>query len=623
MKKRYLVLALIPFLAACGNGGNKGNNNVEPIPVPTPEPVVVEDAVYIGFLASKAYDPNNKVSFTVSVEDDSIVTYSNKTIFSNNKSGSTVIHFVSDMLTYNVTVTVQDDYTVPSFTLDDSKVIMNTNKDYNVVASLTYRGLDALTYSNGLHVTNETNTGASTVLVEGNTLKIHGNKAGKDTYTVYTTAFEHTLSRSLSVEVKDDNSIVIAGNRLTYSDDGPVYNVSMYKYSEDPIDLKEDLSITNKGTSVDYSAVTVTSKDTSVVSIVGSVLTPHKSGKTSITVSCGGVSTDIEVNVFKPVIAEQDFEYTGSGFSLDFNVAVDASKKQRAYDHIAGNKKEITLPTNSYSFSKVGEVAVDGKPVDASLLNGATVSGSKVSLDSTLFDHSIYGTHKVSLTLEESSFSVKYNFDMLFITKTITKYVDYRDNIVMGFEGDVINGYFVLADNIDSGGWASSTYCSGADKAFLGFRGTLDGQGHSINNFNATPYGLSICVGSGALIKNVTYNVTKFNANNGSCVLGRFIFGATFENVTINLPSDAITDGAMDNDPFGSGIFSTQKVNDATFKSVTIHAEGKVIRSLCGKNGMNNKYQNVKVYCAELKYTSTNPAVPWDTVEGIQVIKNG
>ena len=578
MKKRYLVLALIPFLAACGNGGNKGNSNVEPIPVPAPEPTVIEDVVYVGFLTTKAYDPNSKVSFTVSVEDTSIVTYVNKSIVSSNKSGSTVIHFVSEMLTYNVTVTVQDDYTVPTFALDDSKVIMNTNKDYNVVASLTYRGLDALTYSDGLHITNETNTGASTITIEGNILKIHGNKAGKDTYTIYTTAFEHTLSKPLSVEVRDDNSIVIAGNRLTYSNDGPVYDISMYQYSDNPIDLREDLSITNKGVSVDYSAVTVVSKDTSIVSIVGSVLTPHKSGKTAITVSCGGVSTDIEVNVFKPVIAEQDFNYTGTGFSLDFNVVINASKKQRAYDHIAGNKKEITLPTSSYSFSKVSEVAIDGKAVDSSLLSGATVSGSKVSLDSTLFDQSVYGTHKVSLTLEESSFSVKYNFDMLFITKTITKYVDYRDNIVMGFEGDVINGYYVLADNIDSGGWASSTYCSGADKAFLGFRGTLDGQGYAINNFNATPYGISICIGTGALIKNVTYNVTKFNANNGSCVLGRFIFGATFENVTINLPSDAVTDGAMDNDPFGSGIFSTQKVNDATFKNVTIKNKMAVCR---------------------------------------------
>ena len=261
--------------------------------------------------------------------------------------------------------------------------------------------------------------------------------------------------------------------------------------------------------------------------------------------------------------------------------------------------------------------------VDESKLVGATVSGSNVTLDSTLFDQSIYGEHDVSVALEESTYSITYTFKMLFITKTINTYVEYRDNIVMGFVDDAIYGYFVLGSNINTNGWTSAEYVASADKSFLGFRGVLDGNGHSIDNFNATPYGASICIGEGALLKNITYNVSKFNANNGSCVLGRFIFGATFENVTINLPSDAVTDGATESDALGSGIFSTQKVNDTTFKNVTIHAEGKVIRSLCGKNSLNNTFTGVKVYCAQLNYLSTNPATPYDSIEGIEVITNG
>mgnify|MGYP003292035408 CR=1 FL=1 len=355
MKKRYLLLALIPFLVACGGKKNK-DGKVEPIAVPEETAKTYEDVVYVGFLTSKAYDPDKTISFNVTVDDESIVTYTNKTINSNSKSGTTIIHFVSPMVTYNVTVTVQDDYTVPHFTLDDSKVIINTNKDFNVVASLTYRGLEAISYSDGLHITNETNTGASTLTVEGNILKVHGNKAGKDTYTVYTTAFEHTLSKPLTVEVKDDNSIVIAGERLEYTNNGPIYNVSMYQYDSKPINLRNDLSFTKNGTTLDYSLVTITSKDTSIVSIVGDTLTPHKSGKTALVVSCDGISTDVEVFVYKPNIDTKEVTVADNKFSLDFNVNVNKTNKQRTYEHILNNKKTFALPTETYSFDKVKEV---------------------------------------------------------------------------------------------------------------------------------------------------------------------------------------------------------------------------------------------------------------------------
>ena len=100
--------------------------------------------------------------------------------------------------------------------------------------------------------------------------------------------------------------------------------------------------------------------------------------------------------------------------------------------------------------------------------------------------------------------------------------------------------YIVLTDDIDLAGydWLPMGRARGTN---TGFRGSFDGQGHTISNLNVnvsgiaknTEYGLFGLVDSGAVIKNfsiISGQVNGFDNNTGA--VAGYIWSATIENVT-------------------------------------------------------------------------------------------
>lgn len=171
-----------------------------------------------------------------------------------------------------------------------------------------------------------------------------------------------------------------------------------------------------------------------------------------------------------------------------------------------------------------------------------------------------------------------YQVPVLIVTKEISAWDDFIATIQTNHE-TALYGYYVLTEDL--------SYDNGAnllnpnmeewwvESGLVGFRGTLDGQGHSLT-YNSTSYGLFSKIGLGAVIKNIKINDLHYGGNHEtmfavSCV------GATFENVEISM-----LDGGSDTIGDFNGWLVSAYCHNTIFKNVTILAEGKQIGSLLG-----------------------------------------
>ena len=188
-----------------------------------------------------------------------------------------------------------------------------------------------------------------------------------------------------------------------------------------------------------------------------------------------------------------------------------------------------------------------------------------------------------------------------------------------------IHGYYKLvadvgksSDNLNNGNDVNWQNVDG----LYGFRGTLDGNGHSITAtvLQKGTFGL---VGSGAVIKNLTINAYGFA--NGRTVLARSIRSATVENVTINIESGESTSYLTE-----GGVITALMSHSTLYKNVTINSKGAV-DTLFGCSYWNydkrkaNTFENVNVnvksigglFC--LRANVAESLDPIDGVEGITV----
>lgn len=186
-----------------------------------------------------------------------------------------------------------------------------------------------------------------------------------------------------------------------------------------------------------------------------------------------------------------------------------------------------------------------------------------------------------------------------------------------------IHGYYKLvadvgksSDNLNNGNdvnWEN-------DDGLYGFRGTLDGNGHSITA-TVLQKGTFGIVGSGAVIKNLTINAYGFA--NGRTVLARSIRSATFENVTINIESGESTSYLTE-----GGVITALMSHSTLYKNVTINSKGAV-DTLFGCNYWHydktkaNTFENVNVNVKSIGGLSclrANVAESLDPIDGVEGI---
>ena len=200
-----------------------------------------------------------------------------------------------------------------------------------------------------------------------------------------------------------------------------------------------------------------------------------------------------------------------------------------------------------------------------------------------------------------------------------------RFNELMKFDSAeyAIYGYYKLTADI---GNSKSEFNNGNDKnwqnvdGIYGFRGTLDGVGHSITG-TVLARGLFGLVGKGAVIKNLTVNA--YGYANGRTVLARTIRDAVVENVKINIKS-----GESNSYLTEGGIITALMSHSTIYRNVEINSDGKT-DTLFGCSYWNydarkaNAFENVKVTVKSiggLLCLRANIAESLYTIDGVEGI---
>ena len=198
----------------------------------------------------------------------------------------------------------------------------------------------------------------------------------------------------------------------------------------------------------------------------------------------------------------------------------------------------LTEETATIDLSEIGaDVKVTSIPYgEADLaIEGNEIVDGKYTLSLAGIDAaSQYGEKNLGVYVETVDGASHYvSVPVLLITKEI-KTFDELSAVMITSDTDVISGYYVLGNDIDGEG-AQLNATAQIFNQEKGFRGTFDGRGYTVSNFNTGNYGIFGNIAYGATVKNVTFEVNKAYSN----VLAYAVRSATIDNVNVKVASVA------------------------------------------------------------------------------------
>lgn len=237
----------------------------------------------------------------------------------------------------------------------------------------------------------------------------------------------------------------------------------------------------------------------------------------------------------------------------------------------------------------------------------------------------IHGSNTLTVLIGKDNKFYTLQIPVAVITEEIGDVVRFNELMKSDSAEYAIYGYYKLTADI---GKPETAFNNGNDTnwqnvdGLYGFRGTLDGAGHSITGtvFSRGLFGL---VGKGAVIKNFTVNA--YGYADGRTVLARTIRDAVVENVKINIIS-----GESDSYLTEGGIITALMSHSTIYRNVEINSDGKT-DTLFGCSYWNydprkaNVFENVKVTVKSiggllcLRANIADSLYTIDGVEGITV----
>lgn len=151
-----------------------------------------------------------------------------------------------------------------------------------------------------------------------------------------------------------------------------------------------------------------------------------------------------------------------------------------------------------------------------------------------------------------------------------------------------------------------------------GFRGTLDGMGHSLTNYRSLMYGITAQMGKGAVIKNLKFVDARYDGGE-TTFFARGACGVTFENIEITLSADSSC--SFSSNENSCGVLVSHDMRQCVYKNITIHAEGKELQRIFGGTNQernSSTYDNIKIYAVSVeRYENDTSRRP----KGVSLIK--
>ncbi len=584
------------------------------------------DSIYVGLYAKSAYSPEIDGDFDVGSSDESMLNYKDGYVLTYGKEGDGTITFSSSFAVLTLSVRIEKDSTLPSFSLLHDDISVYKNATYELPFTLSYGGNEVTSYLEKVNIVKESGEDVAQIVQNGSALSIQGKTIGSATYTVSAEFLGYYVSKQLVVNVKEDTSFFVYGERMSYDEEGPKYSIKMYGYSTNPLVLSDDLKASYNGQTIQYSSLKVEMDSNEFASIDDKGKVSFVStGSTSLTVSYEGKSAKIRLIAYKEITNNYVLDLLDRDFSLEKEVTIDKSAGTRTFsDPSTDVYKSISIPESYGNFAGVDSLSVDDEEItakDASYLN-YDVSDKTLRINSKLFDASYYGVKTVTVVLEADEYLAKFSFELLFITKTITTFADFGKYIAQASAADTIYGYYVLGNDIDANGAysAGSWTTSGWDYS-RGFRGTLDGRNFAIKNMKAGEYGISGLIGSGALIQNIDFeNVTYLSQGSSGqkyALFSRGMKGATFRHINISLSEESSTNVGEAGTGKSIGLFTVENAEACQFEHVKVDATGFDVLTLVGKQASNTVYSDCELICKSLQFVYGGTTI--ESVSGIKL----
>ena len=252
------------------------------------------------------------------------------------------------------------------------------------------------------------------------------------------------------------------------------------------------------------------------------------------------------------------------------------------------NRNENSLDLGRFGGATVYSISCNG------FFFGSDVNALDIS-DEVINNKALHGNNLLTVLLEKDGKFYTVTIPVTLVTAEINSAEQLNELLKSDNAEYAIYGYYKLTTDI---GKPETAFNNGTDNnwqnvdGLYGFRGTLDGAGHSITGTVFTR-GLLGLVGKGAVIKNFTVNAYGFA--NGRTVLARSIRDAVVENVVINIKS-----GESDSYLTEGGIITAIMSHSTIYRNVEINSDGKT-DTLFGCSFWNydprkaNVFENVKV----------------------------
>lgn len=481
---------------------------------------------------------------------------------------------------------------------------------YEIPFHVYYNAIDVSQYlSFGCNAEDETAESVATASVSGNVVTFHGIAEGETAFTVYTTVFDRLYAEKVKINVRNTDVVYVVN--------GAVDNQLQLRRGIERFTSDVEVYYKNEKVPDDTLEWSVSDGDVAAIG-EGGKLIANMEGTAVLSTEYRGKKISVEVRTIKDRESVTVEQTAPADVNLDVAITADETNQKRTYA-VNETKTETLQIGKNTDQGVVVRAYLEGKPFDA---EGLSFSDGAVTIPTKAFGTDLYGEKTMTIEVEDQDVVRIYTFKVLLITKIPRTLVDFRSAVSVRWRGDRIFGYFVLDADMDFNSYEISIYATDWNWD-NGFRGTLDGRGHSLRNVRTAVYGISAQMGEGAVLKNLKIPNLKHDGVNGTygtALFARGACGVTFENIEITLTADsACTFNGNTNE---CGVLVSHDMRRCTFKDVTIHAEGKALQKIFGGKGDakgSSVYENVKIYAASVAYYENDMTAAPD---GVTLITN-
>lgn len=286
---------------------------------------------------------------------------------------------------------------------------------------------------------------------------------------------------------------------------------------------------------------------------------------------------------------------TKNGINVKLHHTVDVMSDLKVVEF--DNVQQIILGLDEKSVS----LSEDGKDYSSMTVSGISCLSydlgtdiNNLNLNEIKADVTKHGNNVITVIGKQGGRSVALTIPVLFVTDVLTK-----DNLKANIQsqGTALSEgkYFILTDDIDASGidWKATMLWEESK----GFKGTIDGRGHTVKNLNiedGVP-GIFNCTES-AVVKNINFTVSNFVPQANTSVFGVITKKTLFENVTVTF--DCVFTATT------GGILSGNNAVGNTYKNIEVNADGSTVFYLvCGAIwGRDCSYTDVSVYADKVNY---------------------